>query len=108
VEKQTSFSLSLRTDSGHALNGSLVISCWPTPGIGVGIATAARPGFDPRKGQELFLSPQRPDQSTVQWVLGALSRGVKRPWLEGDHSPRSRMVELYCHSFICLHGIVLN
>jgi hypothetical protein len=37
---------------------------------------------------------------------------VKRARIEADHSPPSsaetRMVELYFHSSICLHGVVLN
>jgi hypothetical protein len=42
-------------------------------------------------------------------VQGALSLGVKRPEREADDSsPRSTMVELYLHSHICLHGVVLN
>jgi hypothetical protein len=28
-----------------------------------------------------------PTQPPIQWVLGALSLGVKRPWCEADHSP---------------------
>jgi hypothetical protein len=46
-----------------------------------------------------------------QWVPGALSLGVKQPGREADNSflmPSSRMMELYLHSPICLHGIVLN
>jgi hypothetical protein len=42
---------------------------------------------------------------------GALSPGVKRPGREAEHPPslvlRSRMVELYIHSAIFLHGLVL-
>jgi hypothetical protein len=30
-----------------------------------------------------------PTQPTIQWVLGALSLGVKRPEREADHSPPS-------------------
>jgi hypothetical protein len=50
-------------------------------------------------------------QPPVQWVLGALSLGVK--WLghEADHSLPSnakvKNVDLYIHSPIRLHGIVL-
>jgi hypothetical protein len=28
-----------------------------------------------------------PTQPPIQWVLGALSPGVKRQWREADHSP---------------------
>jgi hypothetical protein len=43
----------------------------------------------------------------------ALSLGVKRPGREGDHSPPSsaevkECVELYLHSPIRLHGVVLS
>jgi hypothetical protein len=47
----------------------------------------------------------------IQGVTGALSPGVKRPGRAADHShvvPRSRMVELYFHSFISLQRVVLN
>jgi hypothetical protein len=64
-----------------------------------------------------FSFPQRPDQllrpaqPLIQWVLGALSQGVKRPGRDAGNSPRlvqrSRKVELYLHSPICIHGIVL-
>jgi hypothetical protein len=42
-----------------------------------------------------------------------LSPGVKRPGREGDHSPPGSAevkenVDLYFHSPICLHGVVLN
>jgi len=30
-----------------------------------------------------------PTQPPIQWVQGALSLGVKRPWREADHSPSS-------------------
>jgi hypothetical protein len=53
-----------------------------------------------------------PIQYHIQWVLGAPFLWVKRPEREADHSPHlvpmSRMVELYHHSPIGLHGMVLN
>jgi hypothetical protein len=30
-----------------------------------------------------------PTQESIQWVPGALSSGVDRPWLEADYSPPS-------------------
>jgi hypothetical protein len=47
------------------------------------------------------------------WVQGALSLGVKRPENEANHSPPSsaevkECVELYFHSPIRLHGVVLS
>jgi hypothetical protein len=63
----------------------------------VGIATAYRlddrgVGVRVSVGSRIFSSPRRPDglwgrQPPIQWVPGALSPGVKRPWLEADHSP---------------------
>jgi hypothetical protein len=54
-----------------------------------------------------------PTQPPIQWVPGALSLGVKRPGREADHSPSSSAevkdwVELYLHSPIHLHGVVLS
>jgi hypothetical protein len=52
-------------------------------------------------------------QPPIQWVPGALSLGVKRPGREADYSPPStaevkEWVELYLHSPIRLHGVVLS
>jgi hypothetical protein len=49
----------------------------------------------------------------TQWVPGALSLGVNRPGSEADHSPPSsaeviECVELYSHSPIRLHGMMLS
>jgi hypothetical protein len=54
-----------------------------------------------------------PTQPPTQWVPGALSLGVKRPGREADHSPPAsaevkKWVELYLHSPIHLHGVVLS
>jgi hypothetical protein len=51
--------------------------------------------------------------SIEPWVKGALSLEVKRPGREADHSPTSstevtECVELYLHSPIRLHGVVLS
>jgi hypothetical protein len=51
--------------------------------------------FDSRQGQVILLCSTAyrpvlgPTQPPVQWVLGAVSPGVKRPLREADHSPRS-------------------
>jgi hypothetical protein len=65
-------------------------------------------GSIPGRSWELFSSPPRPErlwgpQPPIQWVPGCLSLGVKRPWLEVDHSlPSSaefkECMELYLHS----------
>jgi hypothetical protein len=52
-------------------------------------------------------------QPPIQWVTGAVSLGVKLPRREADHSPSSsagvkECVELYFHSPIRLHGVVLS
>jgi hypothetical protein len=49
----------------------------------------------------------------IQWVSSALSLGAKRSEREADHSPQSRpevkvCVDLYLHSPIRLHGVVLT
>jgi hypothetical protein len=54
-----------------------------------------------------------PTQFPIQWVPEALSLGVKRPGREADHSPPSsaeveEYVELYLHSSLRLHGVVLS
>jgi hypothetical protein len=55
----------------------------------------------------------RPTQPPIQWVLGAPSLEVKRPGGEADRSPPSsaevkECAELYLHSPIQLHGVVLS
>jgi hypothetical protein len=51
--------------------------------------------FDSRQGLGIFLfttasrTALEPTQSPIQWVLGALYLGVKRPGREADHSPPS-------------------
>jgi hypothetical protein len=76
-------------------------------------------GFDSRRELVIFLftttsrTTLRPTQLSIQWVPGALSLRVKRSGLEADHSPPSsdevkECVELYLHSPIRLHGVVLS
>jgi hypothetical protein len=76
-------------------------------------------GFDFRQrlGIFLFTTASRtalgPTQPPIQWVQGSLSLGVKQPVCEADHSPPSsaevkECVELYLHSPIRLHGVVLS
>jgi hypothetical protein len=64
----------------------------------------------------LFSTSSRPvlgsTQPPIQGAPGALSPGVKRPGREADHSPPAsaqvKKVDLYIHSPIRLHGVVLN
>jgi hypothetical protein len=76
-------------------------------------------GFESRQGLGIFLSTtvsrrtMRPTQPPIQWILGALSLGVKRPGREADHSPPSSVevkecVNIYLHSPLRLQGVVLN
>jgi hypothetical protein len=51
-------------------------------------------GFDSRRQLGIFLfaasrTTLGPTQPPIQWVLGVLSLGVKRPGREADHSPPS-------------------
>jgi hypothetical protein len=66
-------------------------------------------GFDSRRGLGIFLfttasrTARGPTKPPIQWILGALSLGVKLPGREADHSPPSsaevkECVELYLHS----------
>jgi hypothetical protein len=57
--------------------------------------TIGVPGFDSRRGLGIFLfttasrTVLEPTHSPIQWILGALSLGVKRLGREVDHSPPS-------------------
>jgi hypothetical protein len=59
----------------------------------------------------LYSTPYRltlePFQPPTQWVLGSVSPGVKLT-THLHLVSRWRTMELYLHSLICLHGIVLN
>jgi hypothetical protein len=56
---------------------------------------AGRPAFDSWHEQKIFLYftairlALGPTQPPAHWILGALSRGVKWPGCETDHSPPS-------------------
>jgi hypothetical protein len=75
-------------------------------------------GFDSWWGLGIFFTTMSrmapgPTQPPIPWVLGALSLEVKRPRREADHSPPSsaevrECMELYLHSPIHLHGVVLS
>jgi len=71
---------------------------------------AGQLGFNPCLVSTPTLGPNQP---LNQWVPGLLSLGVKRPERKADHSPPSsaevkECVELYLHSPIRLHGVVLS
>jgi hypothetical protein len=57
-------------------------------------------------------SALRPTQPPVQWMLGALSSEINRPWREADYLPpfnaKVKKVELYLHSPIRQFGVGLN
>jgi len=76
-------------------------------------------GFNSQWGLRIFLfnttsrTAHGPTQPPIQWIPGALSLGVKWPGHEADHSPPSsaeikECMELYLHSSIHLHGVVLS
>jgi hypothetical protein len=76
-------------------------------------------GFDSRRELGIFhfttasRTAPGPTQPPIQWVIGALSLGAKRPGHEADHSPPYRAevkecVELYIPSPIRLHGVVFS
>jgi hypothetical protein len=68
----------------------------------------------PSMGKGFLSSPQGSNwlwltRPPTQWLPDALSPKEKRPGREADHSPpRSGMVELYLHSTMPIHGLVLN
>jgi hypothetical protein len=71
-----------------------------------------------RQGLGIFLTTVSrtalgPTQPPNQWVPGTLSLGIKRPGHEAGHSPPPSVdvkecVELYFHSPIHLHGVVIS
>jgi hypothetical protein len=72
----------------------------------------------PVRGKKFFSTPQPleptlgPSQPPIQWVLGPISPGIKRPGREADHSPPSSAEVKNdggnLRSLIHLHGVVLN
>jgi hypothetical protein len=92
------------------------------PGYLSGIALDYEPDdreFETREGLGIFLftTVSRPvlgsTQPPIQWVLGALSLGAKRPGREADHTPPSSAEVKNAWSYtstppIRLHGLVLN
>jgi hypothetical protein len=77
----------------------------------------SRVRFPAGAGNFLFTTASRtalgPTHPPIQWIIGALSLGVKRPMRETDHSPPSsaevkECMELYLHSPIRLHDVVLG
>jgi hypothetical protein len=76
-------------------------------------------GFPSRRGLGIFLfttasrTALGPTQPPIQWVLKALSLGVKRPGREADHTPPSSGEIKNAWSYtstlpIRLHGVVLS
>jgi hypothetical protein len=75
--------------------------------------TAEGSGLDSLHEQEVFLFSAAsgpnlgPTQPPMQWVLG-VKAAATWSWLLTYILPKPRMVELYLHSYLCLHGIPLN
>jgi hypothetical protein len=68
--------------------------------LGIFLNTVSRPAL-------------RPTQPPTLWVPGALFLGIKQPGSEDDHSTPSNAevkecMDLYLHSPIHLHGVVLS
>jgi hypothetical protein len=94
-------------------------SCNSSVGIALGYGLDYRVSmFDSRRGLGIFLfttssrTALGPTQPPIQWVLRALSLGLKRRGREADQSPPSsaeikECVQLYRHSPVRLHGVVL-
>jgi hypothetical protein len=81
-----------------------------------GIETSYTAGVRfPADGKRFFSTHSDPGAHPASYqkrTRGLFRLGVKQPGSEADHSlhlvPISRMVELYLHSPIRLHGVVLN
>jgi hypothetical protein len=89
--------------------------CFLPRGSSVGIASCyghGRPGFDSRLRQDFsFLHASRPavgfTHSPIQWAPRDELAEVKLT-TNVHKVPKSRMVELYLRSSICLHGVMLS
>jgi hypothetical protein len=85
--------------------------------VATGWATEG-PEFEFRRVKNFFFSKSsRPTlgstQPPIQWLPGALSPEVKLPARGADHSPPGsdrgqENIDLYIHSPIRFHGVVLN
>jgi hypothetical protein len=79
---------------------------------------AKEAGIDSRQGQTIFLFSiiSRPalglTKTPIQWVLVVVSLGVEHRGMKlSDHLHlvlRLRIIKLYLHSLIYLHGMMLN
>jgi hypothetical protein len=87
------------------------------PGYLSGIAQCYRlddRGFESQQGLGIFLFATAsrpalgPTQAPIQWVPGALYLGVKLPGREADSVKIKECVELYLHSPIHLHGVMVS
>jgi hypothetical protein len=94
--------------------GSHGIAQWYSAGLRSGCR-----GFESRQGLGIFLfntasrMALKPTQPPIQWVPDSLYLWVERPGREADHSPPSsakvkECMELYLHSPIRLHGVVIS
>jgi hypothetical protein len=85
-------------------------------GIATGLGLDDR-GSIPSRGKIFLISTASrpalgPTQSPIQWILGAISLGEKRPGSEADYSFPSSVEDKNGGAIppllICLHGVVLN
>jgi hypothetical protein len=78
---------------GYGMDSSF--GSWHELGRAVLLPTASRS----------FLEPIQPPTQRLMWALSLEIKQLKR---ETDHSRSSIMVELYLHSSIRIHDVVLN
>jgi hypothetical protein len=70
-------------------NTYITINYWPENSLGYGLDDR-RVRVRVPVGSRIFSSPRRPGRvwsPPIQWVPGALSKGIKRPAREADQSP---------------------
>jgi hypothetical protein len=91
---------------------------WLTSTLNLEVICCCETAIGSKVGQEIcfYSTASRPvlgsTQPPIQRVLGAPSPRIKWQGREADHSPPSntevKMVELYLHSPLHLHGVVIN
>lgn len=101
-----------KTHKSYSPIAQILVRSWNSS---ISIATRL---YNSWQGQEIFHFSLKPrpglgaTQPPIQWALGAVSPGIKVQGHDADHSPQllqiSRMLELYFHTTIRLHFMVLN
>jgi hypothetical protein len=105
--------------SSHSTHSSAILILYSEPFLPYGDGLrGGRPGFDSRHGMILISSTASrpamgPTKPPIQWLLGPISPGTKRPRREADHSPSSTAAvdndaAIPAPPPPCLHGMVLS